>query len=199
MVSISKPRLVPDKPGPLNKVGEFNTGNKTMGSEDKNENDLIASKQKIAHGKLHGKQSLKELQHPLSEADIETALQSLAHRVQETHGIHVECIGDGVLKSLPKDTHILLFRIILELLMNVVRHANARHASISICREESQIRINVMDDGIGFNTADLARTPEKDTGFGLFSMRKRAVRLGGRLDLISHPGRGTRAVLVIPE
>ena len=81
---------------------------------------------------------------------ISTALNSLAQRVEEAHGIQVECISDGILKSLPKDMHVLFFQTIRELLMSVVGHANAWHATISISREKSQIRINIVDDGIGF-------------------------------------------------
>lgn len=170
-----------------------------MNSVDEIENDLPDSKQKNVRGKVNGKQIPKELQHSFSESDLETALHSLAHRAQETHGIHVEYIGDGILKSLPENMHIFLFRTIRELLMNIVRHARARHAAISISREENQVHIKVVDDGIGFNTSDLARKPQKNAGFGLFSIRKRVGRRGGRLDLISHPGQGTQAVVVVPE
>ena len=170
-----------------------------MNSVDKKENDLPDSKRKMVRGKAHGKQIRGELQYSFSEPVLETALHSLAHRGQEAHGIHVECIGGGVLESLPEDMHVLFFLTIRELLMNIVRHTNARHATISMSREESQIRINVVDDGIGFNTTGLTRKPQKNDGFGLFSIGKRVGRLGGRLDLISQPGQGTQAVVAVPE
>jgi signal transduction histidine kinase len=134
----------------------------------------------------------------LDESGLETTLRSLAHRVQEAHGIQVECTGDGTTDTLGRDLRVLLFRTIRELLINVVKHAQARHVTISISSANNQIRINVVDDGIGFDTACLADEQAKKNGFGLISIRERLGRLGGRLKLISNPGQGTRAAVVIP-
>lgn len=134
----------------------------------------------------------------LDESGLETTLHSLAHRVQEAHGIQIECIGDGTTDTLKRDLRVLLFRTIRELLINVVKHARAQHVTISLNSANNQIRIDVVDDGIGFNTAGLADAQDKKNGFGLISIREGLGLLGGRLDLISNPGQGTRAVVVIP-
>jgi len=134
----------------------------------------------------------------LDESGLETALRSLAQRVQQAHGIQVECIGDDTTDSLGKDKRVLLFRATRELVINVVKHAKAKHVTISIRSAKNQIRINVADDGIGFDIAGIADQQEKNHGFGIFSIRERVGRLGGRLELISHPGKGTRAAVVIP-
>ncbi len=134
----------------------------------------------------------------LDESGLEATLRSLAHRIQEAHGIQVECIGDGTTDTLGRDLRVLLFRTIRELLINVVKHAQARHVTISISSAGNQIRINVVDDGIGFDVAGLADEQAIKNGFGLISIRERLGRLGGRLNLISKPGQGTRAAVVIP-
>ena len=134
----------------------------------------------------------------LDESGLEATLRSLARRVQQVHGIQVECSGDGTTDALDRDLRVLLFRTARELLLNVVKHAQAKHVTISIGRADNQIRLNVVDDGIGFNIADLAGEQEKKNGFGLFSIRERLGHLGGRLDLISRPGSGTQAAVVIP-
>ena len=134
----------------------------------------------------------------LAESGLETTLHSLAHRVQEVHGIQVECIGDGTSDRLDRDLSVLLFRTIRELLINVVKHARARHVTISLNSANNQIRMKVVDDGVGFNIADPADAQARKNGFGLISIRESLGRLGGRLDLISNPGQGTRAVVLIP-
>lgn len=134
----------------------------------------------------------------LNELGLQTALRSLAQRIQQAHGIQVECIGDGPADSLGKDMRELLFRVTRELVINVVKHAKARHVTISIRSANNQIRIGVADDGIGFDVAGIADQQEKNNGFGLFSVRERVGCLGGRLELVSHPGKGTRAAVVIP-
>jgi signal transduction histidine kinase len=135
----------------------------------------------------------------LDESGLEATLRSLAHRVQEAHGIQVECIGDGTTDTLGRDLRVLLFRTIRELLINVVKHAQARHVTISISSANNHIRINVVDDGIGFNIAGPSDERAKKNGFGLISIRERLARLGGRLNLTSNPGQGTRAAVVIPR
>jgi signal transduction histidine kinase len=134
----------------------------------------------------------------LHESGFETTLRSLAHRVQEAYGIQVECNGDGTPDTLDRNLRVLLFRTIRELLFNVVKHARAKHVTISISRAKNQIRIAVEDDGIGFNVAETAADPENKNAFGLFSIRERLGQLGGRLDLDSLPGEGTRASVVVP-
>jgi len=134
----------------------------------------------------------------LDESGLETTLRSLAHRIQEVHGIQVECSGDGTTNVLGKDLRVLLFRTIRELVINVVKHAQARHVTISITSAKDQIRINVVDDGIGFNIAGMVDTQAEKNGFGLVSIRERLGQVGGRLDLTSHPGQGTCAAVLIP-
>jgi signal transduction histidine kinase len=134
----------------------------------------------------------------LHESGLEATLRSLAQRVQEAYGIQVACIGDGTPDTLDRDLRILLFRSIRELLFNVIKHAKAKHATISINRAKKQICITVEDDGIGFNIAETLAEQENKNAFGLFSIRERLGRLGGRLDLISLPGEGTHASVVVP-
>jgi signal transduction histidine kinase len=134
----------------------------------------------------------------LHESGLVTTLCRLAHRVQEAYGIQTECIGDRTPDTMDRDLRILLFRTIRELLFNVVKHAKAQHATISIHRAKRRIHINVVDDGIGFDIAGMAAKPGDKNAFGLFSIRERLGLQGGRLDLISVPGKGTRAAVVVP-
>jgi signal transduction histidine kinase len=86
--------------------------------------------------------------------------------------------------------HVLLFA--LEALHNVARHAGATRVALSLQAEDAGLRLSVEDDGRGFDPAQGAR------GAGLESMRRRAAAIGGRLEVRSAPGSGTRVVLDWP-
>ncbi len=80
--------------------------------------------------------------------------------------------------------------VVAEALANAVKHAQARQLSVTLTRTDSMLRIEVHDDGVG--GADL------DRGSGLRGICDRIEALGGRLDLDSAPGRGTRVLAELP-
>lgn len=91
---------------------------------------------------------------------------------------------------LPFKRHLnMLFK---EAVYNIARHARATRAQITISAENGQLRVEIGDNGCGFDPA-AARD-----GWGLDSMSKRAAEMGGRMELVSHPGEGTRVVLTVP-
>ena len=82
--------------------------------------------------------------------------------------------------------------------MNVVKHAQAKNVAVATRREGDEIRVVVEDDGKGFDISDMDFYDESRGGFGLFSIRERLACLGGRLEIESERGGGTRAVLAAP-
>jgi PAS domain S-box-containing protein len=140
----------------------------------------------------------------LDELGLSAALSEwLKLRIGERYGLEARFSDDGEPKPLSRDTEAILFRSVRELLMNVVKHADATRVSISIERHRrpsgAAVRIVVEDDGVGL--AD-GRRPEVDGsegGFGLFSIRERMVDLDGSLDIDSRPGRGVRATLIAAQ
>ncbi|MCW5798634.1 MAG: PAS domain S-box protein [Nitrospira sp.] len=101
---------------------------------------------------------------------------------------------------LPEDQAMLLFQSVRELLMNVVKHASVKEASITVRVEEGCLQITVADRGTGFAESDhiALRKGGRVPGFGLFSIRERMLALGGRLEVHSQPGKGTEATLIAP-
>jgi len=85
-----------------------------------------------------------------------------------------------------------VFYVAADALGNVARHARARHAGLSLRLERNMVVLEVIDDGVGYDTT----TPV--SGFGLRNMRERAFNAGARLDMTSRPGSGTRLRLRIP-
>ena len=91
-----------------------------------------------------------------------------------------------------------LFRIIQEGLNNITRHASARQVILEAKREEPGLRVSLFDDGRGFDADKVRDGTGARHGLGLASMNERVKYLGGRLDLQSKPGRGTRVTVRVP-
>jgi signal transduction histidine kinase len=86
-----------------------------------------------------------------------------------------------------------LFRAVQESLQNVIRHADASTVTVRLAATDREIRLEVTDDGIGFEPARRA-----DTGLGLSSMRERMVSIGGTFAIRSTPFAGTTIELTAP-
>ena len=132
----------------------------------------------------------------LYELGLVPALEWLARKIQEDHGIPTRFHDDGQPKPLHENLRVVLFQAVRELLVNVVKHSQARHAQVILRRDGDALRIVVEDDGVGFETAKMnAETPRS---FGLFNIRERIEYLGGRLKIRSMCNYGTRATLIAP-
>jgi signal transduction histidine kinase len=135
----------------------------------------------------------------LYELGLEAAIREwLNEEVQQKHGIKTEFEDDSQPKPLDDDVCALLYRAVRELLVNVIKHANARHVKVSVCKEKNNICINVIDDGAGFISGVENLTSNRVGGFGLFSIRERLSYLGGSLEIDSKPSKGTRVTLAAP-
>ena len=134
----------------------------------------------------------------LYELGLEAALAWLVSQVQKKHGLRVELKDDGRPKPLHKGCRVIAFQAARELLFNIVKHAQTKCATISIRRDDDAVRIDVEDDGIGFNASEFESFDAGSMGYGLFSVRERLHPLGGRMEIHSEPGRGTRVTIVVP-
>jgi signal transduction histidine kinase len=134
----------------------------------------------------------------LYELGLEAALEWLCEQVQKEHGLSVRFVADGRRNFLREDVRVLLFQAVNELLVNVVKHAQAHNLEVSVRREGGNLKVEVGDDGVGFQVPQTgARRPERG-GFGLFSIRERLRPVGGRLEVQSAPGAGTHVSLAVP-
>jgi signal transduction histidine kinase/ActR/RegA family two-component response regulator len=110
--------------------------------------------------------------------------------------------GNGL--TLPEDQTVLLFQSVRELLLNSWKHAGTGEAIVTMTRDARELRIDVRDDGAGFDLAAAATTAAAQPAgglsskFGLFSIRERMKALGGSFEIQSAPGQGTTATLTLP-
>jgi signal transduction histidine kinase len=102
----------------------------------------------------------------------------------------------GQVKTIDKNLRVLLFRLVRELLFNVVKHAGTNEATLFLVETDERLRVVVEDEGDGFDPALL---DEHGTGgIGLVSVRERIEMIGGELAVDAAPGEGTRVTIEMP-
>jgi signal transduction histidine kinase len=94
---------------------------------------------------------------------------------------------------LPSDMETALYRVVQESLTNIVKHANAKHVSVSLARRTTGVAVVIEDDGAGFDLRAV-----REDGIGLLGMRERLALLDARLEIESRPGAGTTVVAEVP-
>jgi two-component system, NarL family, sensor kinase len=99
---------------------------------------------------------------------------------------------------LPEHIELALYRIAQECLQNVVKHANASVARLVFAVHDDTARLEIVDDGVGFNTLEQPLGSDETRGYGLLSMSERAELVGGRLNIRSRLGSGTAVTATIP-
>lgn len=180
---------------------------------------VIALKQRVQLARKSvkdraGKQSLQELE-ALAEQTIEnlrrltralrpiyledlglvTALEMLVRETSQNNDVIVEFQKTGQERRLSHETELALYRIAQEALNNIDKHSNATHAELRIDFDTSQILMEIVDNGIGF---DMPKSPTDFAAsghFGLLGIRERADLIGARLEVDSAVGKGTRLTI----
>jgi signal transduction histidine kinase/chemotaxis methyl-accepting protein methylase len=131
----------------------------------------------------------------LYDLGLSAALSWLGEQLAERHGVEIVVEGDDD-AGLDPELASILFRVVRELLANVVKHARSPRARVSLDRDEGHLAVDVEDEGVGFDDGPLAR--EGRGGFGLFSVREQIERIGGTMAIASEPGAGARIRLRVP-
>ncbi|MBL4662380.1 MAG: sensor histidine kinase [Flavobacteriaceae bacterium] len=122
------------------------------------------------------------------------AVEKLAKNASSTNKLKVEVQDFGLENRLESTLEITIFRIIQELVTNIIKHANASEASISITQHKESLSIIVEDNGNGFN----AQKVQKKEGMGLSGIERRIEHLEGALEVDSTLGKGTSILIDIP-
>ncbi len=122
------------------------------------------------------------------------AVEKLAKNASTQQGLKIEVQDFGLTEKLEASLEISIFRIIQELVTNIIKHAHASEANISITQHEDTLSIIVEDDGRGFDP----RAMHDSEGMGLGSIEKRVEHLEGTMEVDSTPGKGTNILIDIP-
>ena len=132
---------------------------------------------------------------PSAERTVSSVLEEYLDRWKAASGVSTQLTIDPDLR-IPPGIELQLIRIVQEALTNVRKHARATAAKVDIRRRDSQVICSVTDDGVGFNPE--ARPRSDFPRFGLSTMRERAESVGGRLRVVSMPGKGTTVAFELP-
>jgi signal transduction histidine kinase/ABC-type uncharacterized transport system substrate-binding protein len=142
---------------------------------------------------------LHSLSHRLHSSTLESlglvsGISSFCGDFTEQQGIQVDFVHKNVPRTIPPEVALCIFRVVQEGLRNVKRHSGANRAELRLERDEETLHMSVADEGNGF---DVTKTRIK-SGLGLRSMQERLRLLGGRVEILSCPKKGTRIEIWVP-
>jgi signal transduction histidine kinase len=123
------------------------------------------------------------------------ALKNLINKISSSKGLQVQFLTHELNSRLDEQTEISIYRIILELINNIVKHANATKATVQLIKYPDYINITIEDNGKGF---DVSKINDEKTGIGLGNVAARVNYLKGKIEIDTRPGKGTTIVIDIP-
>jgi signal transduction histidine kinase len=137
---------------------------------------------------------------PLVGARLPDAIEDVAHRWCELHGLAVSVTTTGTPRVMRPEIEVALLRTAQEALANVAKHADATRVGLTLSYMEDLVTLDVRDDGIGFVTVNGSGPPRPrdQGGFGLSGMRQRVEGVAGKLEIESEPDGGTAICAAIP-
>ncbi|HEV8412293.1 MAG TPA: sensor histidine kinase [Bryobacteraceae bacterium] len=128
----------------------------------------------------------------LSSGGLLDAIEQIGRKLTSDSGVQLEANLEGQPYALPEQCEANLLRIAQEALTNAVRHSGTERINIRLAYRTGSVVLEVGDRGQGMS----GREP---SGFGVDGMRERARQLGGEIQILSDPGRGTRIVVTVPN
>lgn len=132
----------------------------------------------------------------LNDFGLEAAVRRHIERYEQQQGITVLLDVSGLERErLADEIELTMYRILQEALSNVAKHASAGQVAIRLARYDTQVVLDIADDGKGF---EYPGGQSRQEGLGLYGMKERVSLLGGELSIQSSPGAGTRISVVIP-
>jgi signal transduction histidine kinase len=143
----------------------------------------------------------RKLRPPLLDAfGLASAIRAHGEEKGQQHAITVEFTVDEESESWPlsEEATVSLFRIYQEALTNVIKHAHAQHVTVQLTRDDSIIRLEVQDDGRGFEHPGSLNRLADAGHFGLLGIQERVELLGGTFTLTSKKGEGTTLRARVP-
>ena len=174
------------------KLGEFEKG-----LPPKLRGNTLAEIRELLDLSIHDARSLIfELSPPvLYELGLGAAIEWLGEQFQARYGISCRVVADQGEAPVNIEIEIILFQALRELLVNVVKHANASRVRVELRRLDDRLSLQVHDDGDGFDAAAVL-TGSGSGGFGLFNIRERLQLLGATFEIES--GTGTSVTVTAP-
>jgi signal transduction histidine kinase len=152
--------------------------------------DQLASASGLIASALEEVRNVSYSLHPRVAEDlgIEAALGTLARQVEQRSQVHIDVVTDIVGPPIPRNVAAMMYRVVQEALRNIEVHSKAKAATVEVISREGSIRVDVTDDGCGFDPSKVGTVNRS----GLAAVKDRVTLAGGRLKVDSAPNGGTR-------
>lgn len=155
---------------------------------------LEDSLQATRNGLTESRKAIQALRaSPLEDLGLALAIRSLGENAASQSGAGLSLELPPNLEKLAPDVEQCIFRVAQESLENIVRHAEARHISIQLKREDPRLVLTISDDGQGFDPAQV----DAQKHFGLKGLHERVEMFSGELQIHSQAGKGTTIRLIL--
>ena len=128
----------------------------------------------------------------LSNLGLTASLEILAREFSDRSGVEITSELEPV--ELDESRQLTVYRLVQESLTNIGKYAEAKHVEITVQNHGNHVEVDINDDGKGFDAAKI-----RPSTHGLAGMRHRVEAAGGRLTVISAPGKGSRISAVLPR
>jgi len=134
----------------------------------------------------------------LDQLGLVAVLRATGTEFADRTGVSVKLAFAELAVRLPAGAELALYRILQEALKNVEKHAQARHVTVHLTKQDDIVQLKIDDDGIGFDVDHRPARKKGKGGLGLLGMRERATFVGGALIIKSAPRAGTEIAARIP-
>jgi signal transduction histidine kinase len=134
----------------------------------------------------------------LYDLGLPAALRWMCEERLKDSGLDVKVEVPDLPRRLGMPLEMALYRVAQEALSNALRHSGATKISLSLALEDGTARLEVVDNGGGFDPGAVLRGQRSKEGWGLLGMRERLLAVGGNLQIDSAPGRGTAVRVTVP-
>jgi len=134
----------------------------------------------------------------LADATLADTVEYYLERQAQRAGLTVNLIVSSSWTPVLREVEDTCLRVVQEALMNVIRHACARHVQVRLLQDAEDVDLSIRDDGVGFDPEPYQQGSAKPETLGLVAMRQRVELLGGRCHIVSAPGQGTSIQVSLP-
>jgi two-component system sensor histidine kinase DegS len=133
----------------------------------------------------------------LDDLGLIPAISRYLETLKERFDLDIEMYYSGTQQRLDSTIEVAIYRVIQEALQNILKHAQASHAKVSLENQNERLVVEVTDNGKGFNAEECLNNPKPDS-YGLLGMKERLEILGGQLYITSKQGEGTKILAIMP-
>ena len=142
---------------------------------------------------------MKELRPTLlDELGMYAAIHRYAKDTLQPQDINVSAEFKGTDERLPMEVEVTLFRIAQGAIGNILEHSQAKNATINVECDANECRLQIEDDGKGFDVSKVTQVESGGRGAGVFTMKERVRLVGGNCRIESQAGRGTKVTVQVP-